>query len=239
MRDRHEGKGVDESRPKSQRVADWATILVAVCAVIVTGILIKQQLSPQGQASTEDHSVAKTWDDFLSGGHRIGPVDAAVTIVEFGDYECPFCQELEPILRAVLLKYPEDVALVYRFSPIPYHENAYFAARVAECAAQQDLFHPAHTLLYDLKQIDSIDPMEFGRSIGVGALDEFVACAAELSPTPGIAEDIEAGNRLGINSVPTVAVNGLLLGRTPDSARLSELVREALGSEGAGSAPDG
>lgn len=161
-----------------EAVADWATVSMALCAIVVTAVVVQQQpRAPSRQTfpNFEDREV-EDWDEYLSGGHRIGPDNAAVTIVEFGDYECPFCRRLEPALRALLAEYSEEVAIVYRHVPLTYHEHAYQAARLAECAAVQDRFPEAHTRLYDV-ELEDFDPADFGAAIGV---HDLVSCNSEL-----------------------------------------------------------
>ncbi len=208
-------------------LADWATVLMAVCAVVVAGMVVKQQLFGASAPTVEDKMV-EDWRSYLTGGARIGPEDAPVTIIVFGDYECPFCQRLDQAVRSVRAEYPEEVAAVYLHMPLSYHEHAYQAARFAECAAHKGRFHEAHTLLYDLEGLDGLDPTDFGSAAGVLDLASFVECASDESPVPGIEDDLAVARDLQVTSTPTVIVNGLRLGRTPDANRLSEVVRSAL-----------
>ena len=106
-----------------------------------TGIDARPE-TPPGEATVTN------WQRYADGGHRLGPETAAVTIIEFGDYQCPFCRASEPHLKAIRAKYGNDVALVYRHFPLPGHGSAFPAARGAECAGQQDRFWEFHELLY-------------------------------------------------------------------------------------------
>ncbi len=76
-----------------------------------------------------------------------GPADAWVTIVEFSDFECPFCRDAEPTLEAVVAAHPADVRLVYKEYPLPFHDRAMPAALAADCAGQQLKFWEMHDLL--------------------------------------------------------------------------------------------
>jgi protein-disulfide isomerase len=214
-------------RSNRATVADWGVVVMAVCAVVVTGFVVRQQLRGPSGGSVEDTQV-DNWDQYLAGGHRIGRANAPVTIVEFGDYECPFCRRLEPAIRSVLAEYPDDVALVYRYMPISYHEHAYQAARLAECAAQQGRFQQAHVRLYDTGNLGDIVPADFGAAVGVEDPAAFVACANNTVAVPRVDQDVAAAKELDVQSTPTVIVNGLRLGTTPDSVRLFELVQSDL-----------
>jgi len=76
-----------------------------------------------------------------------GPADAWVTLVEFGDFECPYCRNAEPAIEAVLAAHPDDVRLVYKEFPLPQHDQAMPAALAADCADQQGQFWEMHDLL--------------------------------------------------------------------------------------------
>jgi protein-disulfide isomerase len=211
--------------------ADLATVVIASCALVVTGFAARQHLArPSGPGAIEDRKV-KNWDEYTNAGSRIGPIDARVVIVEFGDYECPFCKRVEPVLRQVFTEFPREVAILYRHLPLSYHENAYQAARLAECSADQGRFQQAHARLYDLDKLSGIDAAEFAAHVGVKESDSFIECANSADKDPEIERDLAAANKLGITSTPTLIVNGLQLGRTPDYARLTELVRAALTSK--------
>lgn len=119
----------------------WATLLVA-------GTVAWDRVTNRvgGPIVPEDRAI-DGWERLAADGHRIGPWEAAVTILEWGDYECPFCRRLDPGIRAVLREHPRSVALVYRHFPMSYHEHAYRAARLAECAAALGRFAEAHEAL--------------------------------------------------------------------------------------------
>ena len=84
----------------------------------------------------------------LAGRPMKGKETAKVTIVEFSDFECPYCVKAEPTVKALLAKYPDKIRLVYRDFPLPMHPNAVSAAPVAMCAAKQGKFWPVHDLLF-------------------------------------------------------------------------------------------
>lgn len=82
----------------------------------------------------------RDWHPFAAGAYQKGSDQATITIIEFGDYECPYCRAAEPHLRVIPSKYPGDVKLVYRHFPSSTHSRAEPAAVAAECAGDQDAF---------------------------------------------------------------------------------------------------
>src|SRR5690606_3991156 len=111
---------------------------------------------------------------------RIGPDSALLTIVEFGDFQCPACRQfqlraLEPIQRA----HPDEVAVVYYHWPLPYHRSAYQGARMAECAEAQGRFSKMVSVLYQWQ--DSLDHAAsnfFATEAQLPDVEAFGACAA-------------------------------------------------------------
>lgn len=205
---------------------------LAICALVVTGTVVHRELSsprPIGSAIRQNKQVVN-WQEIASSGQRVGSPTAAVTIVEFADFECPACGMFERrSLRAALTKYPQDVAYVFRHWPLAYHRFAYPAARAAECAGEQGRFHEYRMHAYDSQ--DSLGLKSFrqiAEESGVTDLVAFDRCNANPAPVTAIADDIAAALSLGGGGTPTILVNGLMLGGVPDSAELDDLIRDAL-----------
>lgn len=190
-----------------------------------------ERLSDNNNLRREDKVVGE-YKVYSREGRRIGRADAPVTIVEFGDYQCPACRSFEPILLAVAAEFSKDVAIVYRHWPLPQHAAAHLGARAAECAAEQGQFETFHKFLYD-----NSDWMVEGRStfmiaaqrLGIPDQDRFETCINSLEPVATIIRDIAAAESLEGSGTPTILVNDLLLGRPPTADRLRELLRKAVG----------
>lgn len=220
---------------KSRSLRDWAadivTILVAVAAILLAGSHVWQQIGndarPPNNGAFDDREVPD-WEQVAASGHRVGPESAKVTIVEFGDYECPYCRRAERALRTLRETHTEDLAVVYRHFPLSSHPNAYTAARLAECGAQQEWFEPVHELLMNAIDLGRLDPQRVGAEVRVPDPARFVRCVDGVDEIPQIAADRAEGEKLGIQFVPTFIIQGTMLGRSPDSAGLSDLVRRYL-----------
>src|SRR5690242_2514449 len=107
------------------RAANIATVLIAACIVLVT---IRQWAPQSGRVTrlqaVPDSVIVKDWQLYMAGGHARGPENAKVTILEFGDYECPFCAKFGLEMEKVLRAYPTQVRFVYRHWPLSYHRFA-------------------------------------------------------------------------------------------------------------------
>jgi protein-disulfide isomerase len=208
-------------------------VIAVACALILTALTIHQQLFPKVSDGTPDAlrpRKVKGAAAYAAVGHRMGPANARVTIVEFGDFECPICARFESgALRDVRTKYPADVAVVFRHWPLSIHKFAYPAARASECAADQGRFEPFHDVLY--AHPDSLGLLPFSdiatRS-GVADLKRFQACIADTARVPAIEADMKAATALGGRGTPTLLINDVLLLGAPKTQELDSLVQAAI-----------
>lgn len=212
-------------------IADAATMAVSVSALAMVGLAFWNHFadpSPNLAQLREDREI----DGFMevaSAGQWMGPEEAEVVIVEFGDYECPFCRRAEGPLRYVREVFPEKVAVVYRHFPLRNHPNAYEAARLAECGARQNRFEQVHQLLFSAVSLANLDPGGIAGAVEAPDSSSFVRCATETGEMARIEEDIKAAEELQIGAVPAIILQGTLLGTPPDSTTLIALVRQELG----------
>ena len=141
--------------------------------------------------------------------HIRGPARAPVTIVEYGDFQCPYCGQAEPVLRNLLAGHGE-VRYVWRHLPLSdVHPRAQLAAEAAEAAADQGAFWPMHDLV--LSQQDALAPSDLIRYAGEIGLDtaRFRDYLARRAGAARIAEDVDSADLSGVSGVPTFFVNGL------------------------------
>jgi protein-disulfide isomerase len=126
-----------------------SVILTLAAASIAVAFVHREFAAPsavRGPAAARTR--VKGWTDLLKDGVFIGDTAATVKIVEFGDFECPFCRRADSVFRIVKQKYGAEVALVYVHYPLPMHRFAIPAARAAECAGEQDRFAEMHDALF-------------------------------------------------------------------------------------------
>jgi len=140
--------------------------------------------------------------------HLRGPLEAPVTVVEYGDFECPYCGRAEPVVRE-LLAGQGDVRYVWRHLPLPQvHPHAALAAEAAEAAAAQDAFWPMHDLL--LERQDHLLPKDLFRYAAELGLDiqSFGEDLREHRTAARVAQDVESAELSGVSGTPTFFVNG-------------------------------
>ena len=151
-----------------------------------------------------------------SVGPALGSPQAPVTIVEFSDFQCPFCRSVVPTLKQLLAKYPDRVRLVFRDFPIPsLHPDAPLAHEAARCAAEQGQFWAYHDLLFERTNLNAAALKQYAADL---KLDEkkFAECLDSGRSRAAVSADVEEGSRLGVSGTPTFFINGTpLVGNVP------------------------
>jgi protein-disulfide isomerase len=140
-----------------------------------------------------------------------GSADAAITLVEFSDYECPFCKSAEPILEQVQERYPTQLRFVTKNFPLDAHPKAKPAAEAAMCAAEQGKFWEYHALLFEkAPQIDAPQLAGYAAQAGLDKA-KFEECMATHRTEPIITADLAEGKKAGVSGTPAFFVNGVPL----------------------------
>jgi protein-disulfide isomerase len=142
--------------------------------------------------------------------HIQGPPEAPVTLVEYGDYQCPYCGAAYPIIKQVQEEMGSDLRFVFRNFPIvTAHPHAETAAEAAEAAAAQGKFWEMHDLLYEnQKRLGDEDLRGYADSLGLD-LATFDRDLAGHLYAPRVHEDFMSGVRSGVNGTPTFYINGI------------------------------
>jgi protein-disulfide isomerase len=147
---------------------------------------------------------------------HLGPDHAPITIVEFSDFECPYCRQSAKILQEVTQLYGDRIRVVYRDYLGPSHGHALRAAEASRCAGAQGKFWEYHDLLFDHQSLgNGWDFALLATQLGLQQ-NEFEKCLQSGQFREQIAQDLQAGLKLGITSTPTFFINGRpLVGAQP------------------------
>jgi Na+/H+ antiporter NhaA len=159
--------------------------------------------------------------------HIRGPVDAPVTVVEYGDFECPYCGQAEPVLRQLLGGFA-DVRYVWRHLPLnDVHPHTQLAAEASEAAANQDAFWEMHDLLLDHQDaLDADDLMGYARRLELD-LDRFMEDIDTRAGASRVADDVDSADLSGVTGTPTFFINDRRHYGAYDIDTLSAAVRAA------------
>jgi protein-disulfide isomerase len=161
-------------------------------------VAIRLPAAPAGVTEFDDGSPAK------------GPAKAAVTIVEFSDFECPFCARVQDTLRQIRERYDGEVRLVFKHLPSEGHRHSLAAARAAYCAGEQDRFWQFHDALFATGNLSPEIFGEIGARLGL-AREKFATCLSGEGSRSAVVKDIELARRYRIDSTPSFLINGKLV----------------------------
>jgi protein-disulfide isomerase len=163
--------------------------------------------------------------------HIRGPRDAPVTLLEYGDYECPYCGIAHPIVKAVQAKMGERLRFVFRHFPlVTMHPQAELAAEAAEAAAGQGKFWPMHDTLYENQErLDFSALAAYAAAIGLD-ITRFGQDLLTHAYAAKVREDFMSGVRSGVQGTPSFFINGA---RHEGSWEFPSLLAAVLGAEAA------
>jgi protein-disulfide isomerase len=168
-----------------------------------------------------------------TGGRPVlGPANAPITIIEFSDYECPFCKRAEPALEQVFSTYKDKVKFVYRHYPLPFHQNARPASIAALCANPQGKYWEYHKKVFASPSL-AVDALnQIAKDLNLD-MTKFAACMKDPEVSKMIDKDLEDGQAVGVNGTPAFFVNGRMLSGAQPFEKFKELINQALAEGGA------
>lgn len=194
------------------------------------------ELPPVGQASA-----AALRDNLIRPeSHMAGNPNAAVTVVEFGDFECPSCGQDAPVVQQVLQRYGGEIRFFFRQFPLEQiHLNALYAAEASECAAEQGQFWPFEQKLYE-NQAD-LSEQAIDRYAGELGLDKtkFDQCLASRATENTVRQDVADAHALGVDRTPTFFVDGNKIARPLTFEEFSQVLDHELLAHGSVAPPTG
>ncbi len=143
--------------------------------------------------------------------HSQGPATAAVTLVQYGDYECPYTRQSTTIVRAIQQQLGDQLRFVFRNFPLTeIHPHALHAALAAEAAAAQGKFWQMHDAIFHHQHtLEDADLEQFAEAVGLD-LQQYARALADQRALARIEEDVEGGERSGVQGTPTFFINGIL-----------------------------
>ncbi|HVN14279.1 MAG TPA: DsbA family protein [Anaerolineales bacterium] len=151
------------------------------------------------------------------GFPSLGPANAPITIVEFSDFECPFCRNFQQeTYQSLMNAYPGKIRFVYRNFPLTsIHPDAFAAAVASRCANEQNAFWPYHDKLFSSDQLGQDQYVLYATQLGLD-VNAFKDCLASDRNNKFIQDDSDFATQLGVNSTPTFFINGLaVIGAQP------------------------
>ncbi|BDG07683.1 DsbA family protein [Anaeromyxobacter paludicola] len=170
----------------------------------------------------------------VDGAPQRGPADAWVTVVEFADFQCPYCRAEEPVLDDILTSYGPYIRLAFKHYPLPQHANARPAAIAAQCAFEQGHFWELHDLLLQTA-LDDYALLADARQVAGLDVPTWQACLASAEAAAQVDADAALGASVGVPGTPTFVVNGeLVVGAVPDAVLRAAVDRALAAAQASG-----
>lgn len=215
----------------------------------------KEQIAPQIKQFLGQQRHQEAYDDFIKGlkegakvalflepprtqvesaGHPAkGPETAPVTIVEFSDFECPFCARVVPTLEQVKKQYGDKVRIVFRQFPLAMHPHAPKAAEASLCAAEQGKFWEMHDAMFNDQRALTVDDLKAkAASLELDA-EKFNQCLDSGEMAEQVRADMQAGQKAGVSGTPAMFVNGRLVSGAVPFENIAEVIDSELELEAA------
>lgn len=205
-------------------------IILAVVVLGLVGIFIATKPKDSGNSSFTGDAAQVQEDDHTKGNEK-----AKVVLIEYGDYQCPACGAVHPIIERLTKKYEKDVLFVFRNFPlITIHPNAFASARAAEAAAAQGKFWEMYNKLYDNQQIwGNLSTNQqatfegYAKELGLD-IEQFKQDYASEAVASKINRDLSSGEQFGVQGTPTFVLNGKKIENPRDADGYETIIKDAI-----------
>lgn len=212
----------------------FIALMTGGAATLFISIIFLSDISGQFNAA-DGESVKKTPDAvsgekqsaFLDGAPYKGDKKARIQVVEFSDFQCPFCREAVGILKDVFAEFPDAVYFQYRHFPIEReHPFAYGAAEASMCARDQGKFWEYHDILFQNQgDLSDLALNGYARTLGLD-MQKFSKCVESRAYAPLVQKDFNDGLALGVKATPTFFINGRKIEGVLPAKMWKQLIKE-------------
>lgn len=203
--------------------------------------MIKQYLEQQRQAEMQQkfyeglrakHKIRYLLEparvEVAATGPSQGPATAPVTIVEFSDFQCPYCARLIPTLDEVKKKYGDKVRIVFRQYPLNFHQHAQKAAEASLCAHEQGKFWELHDAMFQNQQALAVEQLKAkAAELGMNA-EQFNSCLDGNKYAAQVKTDFDEGAKAGVNGTPAMFINGRFLSGAQPLQEITKVIDDEL-----------
>ena len=163
----------------------------------------------------------------VSKAYARGSDNAPVVLVEFADYQCPYCQKVNPQIQQLKKEYGDNLTVIFKDFPLPMHHGSEKAAEASRCAGEQGKFWEYHDVLFYSKLLDVDALKEHARVLKLDG-DRFDTCLDSGAETGAVKKDLDEAKSLGLTGTPSFFVNGHFFSGVVDYAALKDIVNQQL-----------
>jgi protein-disulfide isomerase len=220
--------GVKNNLKFHYRVNKEAKIIFSIAGVLIIGMIILISMNPQGSRTPEVFDISSI---VSSSSIMTGNIGAKVTIVEFGDYQCPACAASNKTIKDIIALYGDnpDFNFVYKHFPLPSHKHAIISAEATEAARAQGKFWEMHDMLYENQSEWSVSNnpsdifIEYADRLNLDT-DIFQNALKNHTYRSIVQADAKDGDSVDVRWTPTFYINGKLLEQTPTFIQFQSII---------------
>lgn len=228
---------MEEKKQKQEKKNAWVFIAIGILVVLVLVSVFTNGFSFNKNGEEIDNSPSNDVDSGINMNSLIdddaikGDPNAPVTIVEFSDYECPYCEKFySQTLGMIDEEYIKTgkVKLIYRDFPLGFHANAQKAAEAAECAGEQDMYFEMHDMLFENGVSGGIDSFKlYASQLGLNT-DTFNDCLDSGDMANEVRKDMADGQKAGVRGTPAFFINGEMVSGAQPFSVFQEIIERHL-----------
>lgn len=210
----------------------YLAVIVAALAVTWNALGGPSRSASSAQQGSAGEEYWQGWEELKSFGHPKGSAEAPAVIIEFVDYQCPYCQRLAPILDSLVAVYETNLQVFSVPFPLPQHRFGEATAVAAHCAAWQDQFPGMYSALFALKDsIGLIGWNSVAERAGITDVDQFESCMSSGAAETAVREAAAVGRSVGVTGTPTLVLNGRRLRTRLEFADLRQAIDSVLSGD--------
>lgn len=216
---------------KVSKVGEVLNTAVSISALVLIGVVafhptgaVRASLRTWLDERAQNGYLKSHWSELASQGARVDSTGVDVNLVEFGDYQCPYCRQAHVILKRFLARNPH-VGVSYRQMPLPIHSAAAGAAKAARCADAQGSFGAMHDFLYssDAWMADTAW-VQIAHSVGIRDTSRFRNCLHDPKTDQSVQRDLEVARSLGLSGTPSFVTSQGVVTGLPSEESLQALI---------------
>jgi predicted DsbA family dithiol-disulfide isomerase len=208
------------------------SLIMTGCAITVASVYVYTQLfaGPRlASATLAPPDFVKDWRSYSAGALHVGDTDGKIKIIEFSDFECPYCALFDDRLDTLMHEFPGQVAVSFIHFPLSTHKQAMPAALAAECASEQSRFAEMASELFRAQDSLGLQSWAtFGLRAGISDTVRLNRCIADPRTAAKVSAAQKKGQKLGVTGTPTVLVNGWRYTYAPPIDTLRRLLRDVV-----------
>ena len=199
------------------------TGILVICVVIVTFLFLRKEFAGKTEIS---YKVVDNWEELIPADEREKGSISKAYLIEFFDYECPYCNVVDTVLDSIQSKYDAKIKIVRYHFPLNMHPSAYKAAIAAECARDQGMFESYHKeLMKNQYRLSSIDFNDIAILIGIKDLNKFQMCIDNEEPAGVISRNVQLAKRIGVNGTPTLIINNKMISGVIEVDEIDRIIK--------------